>query len=189
MPLPRRAVAVIVLVALTAVVGVLAALSLLDPFHLRHARWYSLGLVGLAIVLGTAVFAVALRGGLRGFVLGVGVAALAAWGVLTWFVAGIASGGAEVRTVVDGDRRLVVLRGGAFAADPVYSVVVRSGAGPFEQQSVVYQGRADGPEVTDLRFSGEAVLVQVGRCGYRSEIDPLTLEVRPVHVPLLAGAC
>ena len=190
MPLPRRAAATIVLVALTVVVALLAGFSLLDPFHLRHARWFSLGLVALAIVLVTAVFAVPTRGFLRGFVVALGLVAVVGWGVVVWFAIGFVSDQTELRTVVDGNRRLVVLEGGAFAVDPVFSVVVRAGGGPFEQQSVVYQGRQGGPGVSDVRLvESGGVLVQVGPCGYRSDVDDLTLEVDPVHTPLMATAC
>jgi hypothetical protein len=189
-PLPRRAAATVVLAALVVVVVLLAGFSLLDPFHLRNARWFSLGLVMLAIVLVTATFAVPLRGFLRGFVVALGVVAVAGWGVVVWFAIGFASDQTDVRTVADGDRRLVVQEGGALSAAPVYSVVVRAGSGPFEQQSVVYQGREHGPEVSDVQFvEAGAVLVQVGPCRYRSEVDGLTLEANPVHTPLMANAC
>lgn len=190
MPLPRRAAATIVLVALTVVVVLLAGLSLLDPFHLRHARWFSLGLIALAIVLVTATLAVPVRGFLRGFVVALGVIALAGWGVLVWFAIGFTADQTELRAVGDGNRRLVVLEGGTRSVHPVFSVVVRAGGGPFEQQSVIYQGRENGPAVSDLRFvESGGVLVQVGPCGYRSDVDDVTLEATPVHTPLMAGAC
>ncbi|MGI5126035.1 hypothetical protein ACQEVB_04380 [Pseudonocardia sp. CA-107938] len=189
MPLPRRAAATIVLAALAVVVALLAGFSLLDPFHLRHARWFSLALIAVAIVLVTATFAVPVRGFLRGFVVALGVVAVAGWGAVVWVAVGFATENAELSTVVDGGRRLVVLEGGPHAADRVISVVVRSGGGPFEQQSVVYQGRAGGPGVTDAHFERDAVLVQAGPCRYRSVVDDLTLEVRPVHAPLAATSC
>jgi hypothetical protein len=172
------------------VVGLLAGFSLLDPFHLRHARWFSLGLIALAIVLVTAAFAAPVRGFLRGFVVALGVVAVAGWGVVMWFAIGFAGDQAEVRTVADGNRRLVVMEGGPHSVHPVFSVVVRAGAGPFEQQSVVYQGREDGPGVSDVRFvEAGGVLVQAGPCRYRSDVDDVTLEVRPVHAPLMATSC
>jgi hypothetical protein len=189
-PLPRRAVATVVLAASAVVVVLLAGFSLLDPFHLRHARWFSLGLIMLAIVLVTATFAVPVRGFLRGFVVAVGVLAVAGWAVVVWFALGFASDQTELRTVADGNRRLVVMEGGARSVHPVFSVVVRAGGGPLEQQSVVYQGRQDGPDVSDVRFvDAGAVLVQVGPCRYRSDVDDVTLEARPLHTPLMAASC
>lgn len=190
MPLPRRAAASLVLAALAVIVVVLAGLSVIDPFHLRHARWFSLGLVFLAIVLVTAALAVPLRGVLRGFVLLIGTLAVLGWAGFAWFAVGFSTDYREVRTVADGDRRLVVLEGGTLDIDPVHSVVVRSGSGPFEQQSLVYQGRVDGPGVADLRFVGHnTVEVLVATCDYRSEVADITLDVDPVHAALLAGAC
>jgi hypothetical protein len=189
-PLPRRAVATILFAALAVVVVLLSGFSLLDPFHLRHARWFSLGLIALAIVLVTAAFAVPVRGFLRGFVVALGVVAVAGWGVVVWFAIGFASDQTDLRTVADGNRRLVVQEGGAHSAAPVFSVVVRAGGGPFEQQSVVYQGREHGPEVSDVQFvEAGGVLVQVGPCRYRSDVDGVTLEASPVHTPLMANSC
>ena len=190
MPLPRRAAAALVLAALAVIVVILAGLSVIDPFHLRHARWFSLALVFLAILLVTAALAVPLRGLLRGLVLGIGAVAVLGWAAFAWFAAGFAPDYREVRTVADGDRRLVVLEGGTANIDPVHSVVLRSGGGPFEQQSLVYQGREDGPGVADLRFVGRSTVeVLVATCDYRSEIADVTLEVDPVHSALLAGGC
>lgn len=45
---------VVVLIGLVVVVALLAGLSLLDPFHLRQARWLTSGLIALVLVLLTA---------------------------------------------------------------------------------------------------------------------------------------
>lgn len=190
MPLPRRAAAGLVLGALTVLVALLAGLSIADPFHLRHARWFSLGLVFLAILLLTAALAVAVSGLLRRLVVALGILALLAWAGLGWFASGFVRSSDEVSTVADGDRRLVVLAGTP-APGPVYSVVVRSGGGPIEQESLVYQGPRDAPAPGRVRFvDAGTVEVTVGSgCVYRSEVEEVTLSVSPVHAPLLAGTC
>ena len=58
---------VLVLLACVLVVVVLAGVSVVDPFHLRQARWFTSGLITLALVLLTATLAVAApRGGCAG---------------------------------------------------------------------------------------------------------------------------
>lgn len=188
-PLPTRAAAALVLTAVTIVVVLLTGLSVLDPFHWRHVRWFSLALVFLAILLVTATLAVATRGVLRAIVLVLGTVAVLGWAALGWFAISFDQSYREIETVADGDRRLVVLEGGALAIDPRYSVVVRSGGGLFEQQSFVYQGLEDGPGVAVRFVDADTVEVTAGSCVYRSEIEGGTLEVDPVHSPLLAGAC
>lgn len=189
MPRLRR---VLVLASLTLVVGLLAGLAVADPFHLRHIRWFTAGLVLLVLVLITATLTVAVpRGLLRAFVLVAGGVAVLGWAALVWFATGLAGPSREVSQVVDGGRRLVVLEGAAFAIDPVYAVVLRSGGGPFEQESVVYQGVEEAPPPAGVRFV-DADTVEVGTgagCAYRSEVEAVTLAVEPVHRPLQLGAC
>ena len=85
MPLPRRVAASLVLAALSILVVILAGLSVLDPFHLRHAGWFSVGLVFLAIVLVTATVAALVHGFLRGIVLVIGILAMLGWAGFAWF--------------------------------------------------------------------------------------------------------
>lgn len=183
---------VLVLASLTLVVALLAGLALADPFHLRHIRWFTAGLVLLALLLLIAALTAAVpRGLLRVFVLVVGGVAVLGWAALVWLATGLTGPNREVSQVADGGRRLVVLEGAATAIDQVYAVVLRSGGGPFEQESVVYQGLEDAPAPAGTRFV-DADTVEVGTAGgcvYRSEVEPLTLAVEPVHRPLLLGAC
>ena len=82
--MPRLRSAVI-LMALALVAGGRGGLSVMDPFHLRNARWFTSGAVLLAIVLVTVAFAVvARRGLLRGLVVVVGAVAVVGWVVLVW---------------------------------------------------------------------------------------------------------
>lgn len=191
----KRLGRVAVLGTLTVIVGMLAVVSLADPFHLRHARWFTAGLVLLGIVLVTATLAVLVgRGVLRWLVLIVGAMAVAGWCVLIGFASQLTPPGRQVSEVaeagVDG-RRLVVLEGAPFAIDPVFAVVVRNGGGAFEQETVVYQGVQDGPVPAGVRFvDGDTVEVRTsGGCVYRSEVEALTLAVDPVHRPLRASGC
>ena len=76
---------VLVLIACVLVVAVLAGVSVVDPFHLRQARWFTSGLIALGLVLLTATLAVAApRGGLRWLAVIVGVAAVLGWGALVF---------------------------------------------------------------------------------------------------------
>lgn len=183
---------VLVLASLAVVVGLLAGVAVADPFHLRHIRWFTAGLVLLTILLLTAALsAAAPRGLVRVFVLVVGGVAVLGWAALVWFATGLSGPSREVSQVADGGRRLVVLEGAAFAIDPVYAVVLRSGEGPFEQESVVYQGVEEAPPPAGVRFV-DADTVEVGTgegCVYRSEVEAVTLAVDPVHRPLQVGAC
>jgi hypothetical protein len=85
--MPRlRSAAILMVLALVAV-G-LGGLAVVDPFHLRHARWFTIGAVLLAVVLATAAFAaLARRGLLRGFVLVVGGVAVLGWLAVVWMAA------------------------------------------------------------------------------------------------------
>ena len=95
-----------------------------------------------------------------------------------------------VSEVAEGGRRLVVVEGVIPAVDPVYAVVVRSGSGVFEQETIVYQGVEDGPLPSEVRFvDADTVEVRTGGCVYRSEIEAVTLAVDPVHRPLRPYTC
>ena len=190
-PLPSRAVAAIVLGGCAVVTAMLAGLSIADPFHLRHARWFSLGLVFVTIVLLTIAFAVAVRGLLRWFVVVLGVLAVVGWAGLAIVAVGFIRSNDEIRSVADGGRRLVVLQRTPLSDDVVYAVVLRSGGGPFEQESVVYQGLQGSRPPADLRFvNADTVEVVTGDgCDYRSAVQAVTLDVDPVHMPLQVGSC
>lgn len=186
----RRAVVAVVLFAVAVLVVLLAALALVDPFHLRQARWFTAALVFLAILLVMLALMAVTRRWLRGFVLGLGVVAMLAWVALVWYASGLLRPTAELTSVADaGGHRLVVLRSAA-ATGSVYAVVVRSGAGPFEQESLVYQGLDQGLAPDEVRFvDPETIEVRTGPCDYRSSLSGVTLDVDPVHEPLLSGAC
>jgi hypothetical protein len=174
------------------VTALLAGFSLADPFHLRHARWFTVGLVGLVIVLLTALLAVLSRRGLlRDLVVLVGFVAMLGWGAFGYAASLLAGTSAEVLRVADGGRSLVVLQGTLSTVDPVYAVVVRSGGGLFEQESLVYQGADGSPPPSLTRFVGPGV-VQVetlGGCRYRSSVEDVTLAVDPVFRPLTPSSC
>jgi hypothetical protein len=188
MPSLRRAV-ILMLCALIAV-GI-GGLAVLDPFHLRYARWFTIGAVTLAILLVTAAFAaVARRGLLRGAVLVVGGVALVGWVAVAWLAATLGAGSTDVAQIDDdGGRRLVVLES-VPVIDPAYAVVVRSGGGPFEQQSTVYQGPEGGPQPEARFLDADTVVVETpDGCNYQSEIEPITLDVGERHAPPQADGC
>lgn len=189
MPFSRRAVVAVVLGALAVLVALLAGLSIADPFHLRYARWLSAALVFGAILLVTLAFAAVTRRFLRWFVLVLGAVALLGWAGLVWFATGFERPSVEVSTVADGRRRLVVLQDRA--PRPVHAVVLRSGVGPFEQESLVYQGVAGDAPPSQVRFvDPDDVEVRTARgCDYRSRVEHATLEIEPVHRPLQLGVC
>jgi hypothetical protein len=169
----------------------LAVLAVLDPFHLRHARWFTVGAITLAVLLLTAAFAVLVgRGVLRVFVLVLGAVALGGWATLAWLAVQLNVDSTAVDEVDDGGRRLVVLESVPII-DRAYAVVVRSGSGPFEQESVVYQGLESARPPSAIRFvDADTVEVATGQgCVYRSDIEPVTLEVRPVHRPARLDSC
>lgn len=187
MPRLRSAV---VLMALALVAVGLGGLSVMDPFHLRHARWFTSGAVLLAIVLVTVAFAVvARRGLLRGIVLVVGSVAVVGWVALVWLASQLVNDSTEVsRTTAEG-RDLLVLEARA-VIDPAFAVVVRSGEGPFAQESVVYQGLEGGPQPAARFVDPDTVEVTTPRgCAYRSDIEAATLEVSPVHRPFRLDTC
>ncbi|HYH32875.1 MAG TPA: hypothetical protein VD903_21085 [Pseudonocardia sp.] len=181
----------LVLAACALLVGGLAALAVADPFHLRHARWFTAGLVLLALLLLTGAFAVLVRRGvLRVFVLVVGGIAVLGWVAVVALAARVSVENRTVSEVAEGDRRLVVVVAEP-AAVPIYAVVLRSGGGPFEQETVVYQGVEAGPVPAQVRFV-DPTTVEVrtgGGCVYRSEVEAVTLAVDPVHRPLRADGC
>ena len=186
----------IALIGLVVVVALLAGLSVADPFHLRFARWFTAGLVALVLVLLTALVAViARRGLLRGLVVLVGVVVVLGWGALVVGASRLAGTNVEVLRVAgsgpDGERSLVVLQGTGSTIDPVYAVVLRAGGGPFEQESVVYQGVEGSPPPSLTQFVGvHTVEVEtLGGCRYRSSVEDVTQAVDPVHRPLTATSC
>jgi hypothetical protein len=187
----RRLRRVALLGVLTVIVGLFAVLAVADPFHLRHARWFTAALVLLGILLLTATLAVAVgRGILRVLVLIVGAVAALGWGALIGVATQVTSPSTEVSQVADGGRRLVVLEGSAAAIDPIFAVVVRNGTGPFEQETLVYQGVEAAPAPTVRFVDGNTVEVRLpGGCLYRSEVEAMTLAVDPVHRPLRADGC
>jgi hypothetical protein len=188
--MPRLRTAVI-LMGLALVAVVLGGLAVADPFHLRYARWFTAGAVFVAIALVAVAFTVvARRGLLRGLVLLIGFAALAGWVVVVLLAMQLQVGNREINEVDDGGRRLLVLESYP-ALDPSYAVVVRAGGGPFEQESLVYQGVEDGLPPESVRFvdSGTVEVRGAGGCAYTSKIEGGTLAVSPVHRPLRIDAC
>src|ERR1700742_4142984 len=99
---------VLVLLACVLVVAVLAGVSVVDPFHLRQARWFTSGLIALALVLLTVALAVAApRGGLRWLAVIVGVAAVLGWGALVVGASTLNAPGKDVSEADGGNLRLV----------------------------------------------------------------------------------
>ena len=174
---------VVVLLLCVVVVAVLAGLSLADPFHLRQARWFTAGLIALALVLLTILLATAApRGPLRVVALVVGTAALVGWAVLVYGASTLTGDGRPVAEADDAGRRLVTLQG-----TEAYAVVLRTGGGPLEQESLVYQGVAGAPAPTARYVDPGTVEVADGTCRYRSGVEAVTLAVEPVHRPLVLG--
>jgi hypothetical protein len=172
--------------------GGLAALSIADPFHLRYARWFTAGLVLAALVLLTAAVAVlAPRGVLRVLAVVVGGIAIVGWAAVVWLAAQLDTENRVVSEVADGNLRLLVVEGSPIAIDPVYAVVLRAGGGPLEQESLIYQGLAEMPQPTGVRFVDTGTVeVQLGSgCRYRSAVEAGTLAVDPVHRPLRIDGC
>jgi hypothetical protein len=192
MPRVTRLRSTVALIVLVLVVGMLAGVSLADPFHLRYARWFTAGLVGLALVLLTAAFAVVTRRGLlRGLALLVGFFVVLGWAGFVFGASRLAGTNQELTRVSAGGRSLVVLQGSGATLDPVYAVVLRAGSGPFEQESLVYQGQESGPPPLAVRFvdGGTVEVLTRGGCQYRSQVEGVTLAVDPVHRPLQPDVC
>jgi hypothetical protein len=176
---------VVVLLLCVVLVGVLAGISLADPFHLRQARWFTAGLIAVALVLLTVLLATAApRGPLRWVSLVLGVAAVLGWGAFVYGASALAGGGKPVAEADEAGRRLVTLEGDTGQA---FAVVLRSGGGPFEQESLVYQGVAGAPVPTARFVDPGTVEVVVGTCRYTSGVEGVTLAVSPVHRPLVLG--
>jgi hypothetical protein len=176
---------VLVLFACVLVVAVLAGVSVVDPFHLRQARWFTSGLIAVALVLLTAALAVAApRGGLRWLAVIVGVAAVLGWGALVFGASALNAPGKEVSEADGGGLRLVTIEA---VGDPAYAVVLRSGGGPFEQESLVYQGPTGAPPPAARFVDPADVEVAVGTCRYQSKVEGVTMAVEPVHRPLVLG--
>ncbi|MCX6464032.1 MAG: hypothetical protein NTW05_10635 [Pseudonocardiales bacterium] len=173
----------LVLLALTVLAALAAGLAVLDPFHLRHAAWFVAGTVLATVVLATLALAVAVKLYLvRVLVLVLGGILAVAWAAVSWLAMGLTDDARPVSEVASGAQRLVVLEGAPFAIDPVYRVVLRAGDGPFEQQSDVWIGYADGPVPDAVAFRGtDEVEIAVGTCLLVSRVEPVTLAVDPVH--------
>jgi hypothetical protein len=176
---------VIVLLSCVLVVGVLAGVSVVDPFHLRQARWFTSGFIALGLVLLTAALAVAApRGALRWLAMIVGVAAVLGWAALVFGASTLNVPGKEVAETDGGGLRLVTIEADS---DPAYAVVLRSGGGPFEQESLVYQGPMGAPQPAARFVDPGDVEVAVGTCRYQSKVEGVTMAVAPVHRPLVLG--
>ena len=174
----------LVLLVLTAVAALLAGLAVLDPFHLRWAPWFAAGTVLLTIVLATLALTVAVRlFAVRVLVLVVGGILAAGWAAVAVLAMGLEDEPRPVSEVVSGAQRLVVVEDPGFTIDgPAFRVLLRSGDGPFEQESDVWFGRAAGPAPDAVAFRGaDEVEVRVGTCVLVSQVEPVTLVVDPVH--------
>jgi hypothetical protein len=182
----------IVLLVCAVLAGGLAVLAVADPFHLRYARWYTAGLVLLTLLLLTAALAViARRGLLRVLVLVFGGSAVLGWILVVTLAAQLVPENRVLVETVDGGRRLLVIEGSLISLDPVYAVVLRSGSGPFEQESLVYQGLEQMPQPAQVRFvdAGTVEVSMTSGCRYRSAVEAGTLAVEPVHRPLRIDGC
>jgi hypothetical protein len=171
--------------------GLLATLAILDPLHLRYAGWYTTALVMLTIVLATVAAASAVSGRLgRSLTAVAGVLVALAWSGMVWFAVQFAGDERVVEEVGSGRHQLVLVQGFAWV-DPIYTVRLRAGSGPFAQESLVWQGLAEGPAPTSVRFRDEETVEVVASevCGYRSTFNSTTLEVDPVHRPLRLDGC
>lgn len=164
--------------------ALLAGLAVLDPFHLRHVRWFVAGTVVVTLVLVTAALVVAVTlYAVRVLVLVLGGILTLGWAAVAYLAIGLDDPRGVVTEVASGDRRLVVLRGEPFTVDPVFHVVLRAGApGPFEQESPVWQGDPEGAAPDEVAFRGsDEVQVRTGGCVFVSRVEPVTLTVDPVH--------
>jgi hypothetical protein len=187
----RRLRGVLVLAACAVLVIAVAGLALADPFHLRHIRWFTASAVLLAVLLVTAAFAVLVpRGVLRLIVLTLGGVAALGWVGIVVLAMHVTVENRTVAEVEDAGRRIAVVEAAPPAARPIYAVVVRSGSGVFEQETVVYQGVESGVPPTGIRFvDADTVEVRTGPCVYRSEVEAVTLDVDPVYRPLRPDTC
>ncbi len=182
----------IVLTICAFLAGGLAVLAVADPFHLRYARWFTAGLVLATLLLLTvAAMVIARRGLMRVLVLVIGGSAMLGWILVVMLASQLVQENRVVSEVAAGNMRLLVVEGAPAAIDPVYAVVLRAGGGPFEQESVVYQGLEEVPEPAEVRFVDDrTVEVRMGSgCSYRSQVEAGTLAVDPVHRPLRIDGC
>ena len=171
---------VLVLAAWTVLAALLAGLAVVDPFNLRHAQWFTAGAVLLVIILAAATLTVAVKVYLaRALVLVLGGILALGWAVIAWLVIGLDESGEPVSQVASGAQRLVVLTGSAsFSPDPLTWVVLRAGDGPFEQESLVWQGEPEGAGPDEVAFHGEnEVQVRVATCVLTFQVEPMTLEI------------
>jgi hypothetical protein len=191
MPGVRRLRGALVLAACAVLVIGVAGLALADPFHLRHIRWFTASAVLLAVLLVTAAFVVvAPRGVLRVTVLTLGGLAALGWVGIVVLATQVTVENRTVSEVEDGGRRLVVVEGAPAGSSPIYAVVVRSGSGMFEQETVAYQGVESGPLPSGVRFvDADTVEVRMGPCVYRSDVEAVTLAVDPVYRPSRPDTC
>ena len=176
------------------VCALLAGVAALGPFHLRYAPQYTGVLVLAALVLALVSAIRMLRERfLRTAAVAIVGLLLACWlGLIGLWVA---FAGLGPDTVVrdggtSGRIHLLVVRARAFDA-PVFSVRLRTGGGPFAQETVVWEGLARGAAPTGLRFAADhtAEIVAAGQCGYRSTFDRVTLDARPVNRPIRPDGC
>lgn len=182
------------LVGSAVVCAALAAFAALDPFHLRHAFAYTAATVLVALVLGTVLLVRVLRARWLKLVTGaLGGLLVAGW--IGYIALTLAFAGIGPETVVrsggeSGQVELVLVRGRAFDA-PVYSVRLRTGGGPFAQESTVWEGVANGAAPRTVRLVGDDVAEVVAgeRCGYRSTYDRTTLDAEPVNRPIRPDGC
>lgn len=163
--------------------ALLAGLAVLDPFHFRHVQWFVAGTVALTLVLVTAALAVAVKlYAVRVLVLVLGGILALGWAVVSYLAIGLDDPRPVVSEVASGDRRLVVLEGEPFTIDPVSRVVLRAGTGPFEQESLVWQGDPEGAGPDEVAFrEPDEVEIRTGGCVLVSQVEPVTLSVDPVH--------
>jgi hypothetical protein len=169
---------------LTVIAALLAGLAVLDPFHLRRADWLTAVAVLLTIVLATVTLTVAVKLYLaRVLVLVLGGILALSWAAIAWLSIGLNDEGRPVSEVVSGGQRLVVLDGIAgYSPDPVTWVVLRAGGGPFEQESLVWQGEPEGGGPEAVAFRGvDELEIRIGTCVLVSRVEPVTLSVDPVH--------
>jgi hypothetical protein len=186
--------------AVALLVVALATFALADPFNLRLAPWYAGVLGTLAVGIVTLWLVLWVRRGAVRFLVGcAGLLVALVWVAFSWVAISFLPGEAVLREIpaAPGSRvRLVLVESGTLAADAsVPSVRVRAGSGPFEQDSPVWLGLAEGVAPTTVRFgppsaAGTVVEVVAGAdCGYRSTVDEVTLSVDQVHSPLRLDGC
>lgn len=171
---------------------ILAAVAVADPFNLRWAAWWTAGTVALALLLVTfALVALAPARILRTFLAVLGLVLTAGWVVAVLLL--VQWGGpapADVRELAaDGGLRAVLVTGQRDSPDSGPAVVVRSGSGPFEQQSLVWSGTSGTPEPDGAAFVDGMAEIQLGTCSFAVPVEPVTLEAVPILQGAGAGGC